>query len=413
MYNLETLNLSTANSDSSVTNGTQTSFANFLPRSLQKRYWSKDSRLESINNAILLNQRHYASILGNPAVNQIAIKQQASKPSLLWPSHSFTENNRPLSSANNSRLSRYCSSSFRTLLPTPNDTNNNASNLSTVSFELTDENSLLQSPPSSQLARGLTKAKTKAYPRNNSINYIFLKPDEHKICKQGSLVGANPRNSANLSGIDSTGVNNQYISNTGCNLNSTTFMSISNYKTLTPEFLRSNTATEVNTKSTSRTTNELFALKDINYYVTSTSQSGAKRHGLKTETEAVAVANEGNSIKVNSTSQITPLTPSQQQHHTAENARRTRSALPLLRNNIKYSKTISALPSKDINANNSNSDASKQENHLTVNLNTCFNATSYKLVNSPLLNNLNRTKKILCNASNAPAVVYEKKLREN
>ena len=271
MYNLESLNLTTANSDSSVTTTTQTSFANFLPRSLQKRYWSKDSRLESINNAILLNQRHYASILGNPAVNQISIKQQPSKPSMLWPSHSFSENNRPLSSANNSRLSRYCSSSFRTLLPTPNDTSNNASNVSAVSFELTDENSLLQPPQSSQLARGLSKAK-KVYPRNNSINYIFLKPDEHKISKQGSLVGANPRNSANLSGIDSTGVHNKYINNTGCNLNSTTFMSISNYKTLTPEFLRSNTATEVNAKQQSRTTNELFALKDINYYVTSTTQ---------------------------------------------------------------------------------------------------------------------------------------------
>ncbi len=40
-------------------------FPSLLPRSLQKRYWSSnDQKVDKISNTIILNQRHYASILG-------------------------------------------------------------------------------------------------------------------------------------------------------------------------------------------------------------------------------------------------------------------------------------------------------------------------------------------------------------
>ena len=40
-------------------------FPSLLPRSLQKRHWaSNDPQVEKLNNTIILNQRHYASILG-------------------------------------------------------------------------------------------------------------------------------------------------------------------------------------------------------------------------------------------------------------------------------------------------------------------------------------------------------------
>lgn len=219
-------------------------------------------------------------------------------------------------------------------------------------------------------------------------------------------------------------------------LGNATFMSISNFKTLTPELVRSNTISDMKSAATHNnhkqpgsinTLNQLFALKDI--YVSNNSNNKINKflkknnphknsehshpeHGSENSSD-----NSHNSIKVNSTSHITT---NQQQQLSADNARRTRSALPLLKNSLRFNKTFipstnSANNSTNISLDQMRNNIVQHENNLTMNLNNCFNASSYKLITTPIMTNLTKTpKKLLCSPNNNSCNIFEKtNRREN
>jgi len=96
-------------------------------------------------------------------------------------------------------------------------------------------------------------------------------------------------------------------------------------------------------------------------------------------------------IKVNSASQMS----SSKQNSANNEKQRTRSALPLLKNSIRFNNTSVVNNSAISNTgNNQQTNMSfeqmrnnivQHESQLTMNLNNCFNASSYKLINAPLI----------------------------
>ena len=126
----------------------------------------------------------------------------------------------------------------------------------------------------------------------------------------------------------------------------------------------------------------VFNCQLLNYPSLFLSQRERKSGNQETASE---IALETTPIKVNSASHVNPQLMS--------DARRTRSALPLLKTSVRFSKgsvSGSAATPAHTAANSSmsieqiRSSMAEQENQLTVNLNNCFNAQSYKLVNAPV-----------------------------
>ena len=223
-------------------------------------------------------------------------------------------------------------------------------------------------------------------------------------------------------------------------------MSISNFKTLTPELVRSNTMSDIKSATTNHVTNskqpgsintlnQLFALKDV--YVSNNSNNKInkflKKNSLHNKHSEHSNSDHGSenssdhshnnhnnhsnsNIKVNSTSHITTI----QQQQSAENARRTRSALPLLKNSLRFNKTFipstaSANNSTNISLDQMRNNIVQHENNLTMNLNNCFNASSYKLITTPIMTNMTKTpKKLLCSPNNSSSNIFDKtNRREN
>lgn len=123
----------------------------------------------------------FSVISGNSSVNQTKQQHNGPTKNLLWPSHSFSENSRPVQQPSSaSKSSRYYSSSFRSF-ENPSTTICPNGNVSTVQFELTDENSLVRTPHVSNLVKEKKKnGSASANKSANSVKYIFLKQDDNK-----------------------------------------------------------------------------------------------------------------------------------------------------------------------------------------------------------------------------------------
>jgi len=142
------------------------------------------------------------------------------------------------------------------------------------------------------------------------------------------------------------------------------------------------------------TLNQLFAFKDVSCYVASANgTSKGPKMSRKQRIEESLEREASELIKVNSASQI--HSASQQQSAVVDNQKqRTRSALPLLKNSLRFNKT--SLPNSgtmtavgnnppSISFEQMRSNIVQHESQLTMNLNNCFNASSYKLINAPLM----------------------------
>lgn len=163
------------------------------------------------------------------------------------------------------------------------------------------------------------------------------------------------------------------------------------------------------------TLNQLFALKDVSCYVNNNQNHQNKfskkflsqkdrKHGSNNSNNQDhynEIIIEPTPIKVSSASHINP--------QLINDARRTRSALPLLKNSIRFAKSnssASAQHASNMSIDQIRNNIVEHENQLTMNLNNCFNAQSYKLVNTPMLNGVNKSSpssatksKILGNAN--------------
>lgn len=105
------------------------------------------------------------------------------------------------------------------------------------------------------------------------------------------------------------------------------------------------------------------------------------------------------------------------QQQMTDNLRRSKSALPLLKNHIRFNKASLSTGSTSNNNNNSTNISFDQmrtnimqhENQLTMNLNNCFNASSYKLINAPVVTSVHKTpKKMLYSPNNSASNLFEK-----
>ena len=163
------------------------------------------------------------------------------------------------------------------------------------------------------------------------------------------------------------------------------------------------------------TVNQLFALKDVNYYVTNSSSKTIRKYHQSQNLnnhKSSSFSKPSSSINNNhnNSGEVTTIKlHSFTQNHLPSSAtseiRQTKSALPLLRSSIKNSSPILT----NINSNNdlnqrsssnitptptSSSSSNNQQTESTKNLNNCFNNLSYKLINTPM-GNLTKAKTFL------------------
>jgi len=307
----------------------------------------------------------------------------------------------------------------------------NSSNRKSTASDKSHDN--LSAPIIANLSAGLFKQKfsTKA----GSTKYIFLKSDDKQtdLNITPSTFSSNHYNS----------LNNKSYTNSKINFNSQNTVSINSAASVSNPTNTSsaNTASSLNQladmvrlspdiKNTAyhsnnaknlamSTVNQLFALKDVNYYVTNSSRALRKyNQNLHKNLSKPSSSNGGEvtTIKLHSFSQN--LNPS--------DSRQTKSALPMLRSSkISSVGGSTGTDGAKSNGNNANAVASTSTNVVTTpsgvnenkNFNNCFNNLSYRLINTPtLIGNLNKAKTFLYNQNqnaNNGVHSFEKRVKEN
>jgi len=302
-------------------------------------------------------------------------------------------------------------------------------------------NDTLSAPIIANLSAGLFKQKFSNKP--GSTKYIFLKSDDkQEINVTPSTFSSNHYNTLNKS-YSSSKVN---LSSNSNNSNSTSSITTPLSNSSSSDMLKLNQelnnsrATPTVYHSTAKnlamsTVNQLFALKDVNYYVTNSSSKAIRKYHQSQnlnnhKSSSFSKPSSSMNNNHNSSGEVTTIKlHSFTQNHLPSSAtseiRQTKSALPLLRSSIKNSSPILT----NINSNNdlnqrsssnitptptSSSSSNNQQIESTKNLNNCFNNLSYKLINTPM-GNLTKAKTFLYNqnANNSINSMFEKRIKEN
>lgn len=152
--------------------------------------------------------------------------------------------------------------------------------------------------------------------------------------------------------------------------------------------------------------NQLIALKDVNYYLTNHSSKISKQKHQISYSQTGNYANEVSKLKVKANGNVSNVSD-----EVESDFRRTRSALPVLRNNLRVSGFVRNGNGNGVNNSGNNISGELKQNQY-VNINGVNNnAQTYKLVNSPILNTLTRAKTFLYNQNRTSTHAIEKRIR--
>lgn len=182
---------------------------------------------------------------------------------------------------------------------------------------------------------------------------------------------------------------------------------------LSPDLKTTSNYQSTNAKNLAMSTvNQLFALKDVNYYVTNSSRAIRKYNQNAHKNSSLSKPSSSNGGEV-----TTIKLHSFSQNPNNNELRQTKSALPLLRSTKISSAVITGggdAAGKGNNNNNITAVASPLENKS---LSNCFNNLSYRLINTPtLIGNLSKAKSFLYNQNqnaNNNVNSFEKRIKEN
>lgn len=254
-------------------------------------------------------------------------------------------------------------------------------------------NDSLSAPIIANLSAGLFKQKFSA--KAGSTKYIFLKSDD----KQSDLnITPSSFSSSHFNALSKSYSSSKIGFNTNSAINpNASYSQLSEVVKLGTD-IKTNAAFNSNAKSIAMSTvNQLFALKDVNYYVANSSRALRKYHQQQNKnSQSKPSSSNGGEV---TTIKLATFSPNQ-----IQNDRQTKSALPLLRSSAKTSSSPIV--------NNNDVTTTKNSNLESKNLNNCFNNLSYRLINTPtLIGNLSKAKTFLYNqnANNN----FDKRIKEN
>ena len=268
-----------------------------------------------------------------------------------------------------------------------------------------------------------TPVVIKSIPSHQKINptkYIFLKSEDKPAQHSNENFILNRSNTIANMKFDNFN-SNSFTSDMSRNTTGSDFKgSIMSGEYITSLSSYGSVSNNNNTNSNSKniamsTVNQLVALKDVNYYLANASAKQAKKNQSYSQTGNYTNGKSHISVNPNMSNQVTEIKLRTNNINTNQinesDFRRTHSALPLLRNSGKLQNNN--FPNgNNINANNNaninmiGNNVSDLKNGIKGNNTTI----SYKLVNSPMINSLTRTKSFLYN-QNATTHGIDRRLR--